>query len=165
VETDINPNKIRTKAVLRNLNSETLAVIAFYFFCMFFALREAGPALHLNGLLRHVRISAATYNRARPSTELRLKALGGGGDRTINVRAKTWKMYRRWRFRTRLNIILAALLWNGNVMSPCNLVFFGRSTVAVHVPWTSNQIQAKGTSSRPGFCERALRAYLKASSN
>jgi hypothetical protein len=48
----------------------------------------AKPALHLNGLPRRVQISAATYNRARPSTELRLKALGGGGDRTINVRAK-----------------------------------------------------------------------------
>jgi hypothetical protein len=56
---------------------------------MFLALREAGPALHLNGLPRRVQISAATYNRARPSTELRLKALGGGGSRTINVRAKT----------------------------------------------------------------------------
>ena len=31
VETDINPNKIRTKAVLKKLNSETLAVIVFFF--------------------------------------------------------------------------------------------------------------------------------------
>jgi hypothetical protein len=55
---------------------------------MFLALREAEPALHLNGLPRRVQISAATYNRARTWTELRLKALGGGGDRTINVPAK-----------------------------------------------------------------------------
>jgi hypothetical protein len=76
---------------------------------MFLALREAEPALRLNGLPRRVQISAATYNRARPSTELRLKALGGGGSRTINVRAKTGNFYGRWRFGTRLNIILAPL--------------------------------------------------------
>src|SRR3981081_1670409 len=80
------PTRSGQKLFLRNLNSETLAVIAFYFFWMFLALGEAKPALHLNGLPRRVQISAATYNRARPSTELRLKALGGG-DRTINVRA------------------------------------------------------------------------------
>src|SRR6266403_1222653 len=43
---------------------------------MFLALREAEPALHLNRLLRRVQIPAATYNRARPSTELRLRAWG-----------------------------------------------------------------------------------------
>ena len=57
---------------------------------MLSALREAEPALHLNGLPRRLQISAAICNRARPSTERRLKivALGGGRDRTINVRAK-----------------------------------------------------------------------------
>jgi len=75
---------------------------------MFLALREAEPALHLNRLLRRVQISAATYNRARPSTELRLKALGGGGDRTINVRTKIWNYLRQMEVPHKVKCVISS---------------------------------------------------------
>src|SRR5260370_40320254 len=69
---------------------------------MFLALREAEPALHLNRLLRRVQISAPTYNRARPSTELRLRAWGEEEIERLTFVRRLRIIYGRWRFRTRL---------------------------------------------------------------
>src|SRR6266403_3831693 len=79
---------------------------------MFLALREAKPALHLNRLLRRVQISAPTDNRARPSTELRLRRWGEEEIERLTFVRRLRIIYGRWRFRTRLNVILAGVMFH-----------------------------------------------------